>query len=75
MTLASFKNNMQDFVFSKYTAVKKLFDEMNALGGFKTMMSGSGSSVFSLFENEEELQKAYDLMKNRYQFVIKTHLI
>ena len=70
-----FKNNMQDFVFAKYIAVKKLFDEMSALGGFKTMMSGSGSSVFSLFENEEELQRAYELMKNRYQFVIKTHLI
>lgn len=70
-----FRNNMQDFVFANYIAVKELYDEMSALGGFKTMMSGSGSSIFSLYDDEEKLDKAYKHMKNRYQFVIKTQLI
>lgn len=70
-----FRNNMQDFVFENYIAVKELYDEMKALGGFKTMMSGSGSSIFSLYDDEEKLDKAYKHMKNRYQFVIKTQLI
>ena len=66
---------MQDFVFANYIAVKELYDEMSALGGFMTMMSGSGSSIFSLYDDEEKLDKAYKHMKNRYQFVIKTQLI
>ena len=70
-----YTNNMQDFVFTHYIAVKNLYDEMKTLGGFKTMMSGSGSSIFTLFDDEDKLDRAYKLMKNHYQFVIKVHLI
>lgn len=70
-----FTNDMQDYVFKNYAKVFKLYDDMSHLHGFKTMMTGSGSSIFSLYKDEELLNKDYELMKEIYPFVIKTRLI
>lgn len=40
--------------------IKKLMKENGALGA---MMSGSGPTVFGLFQNEKDIRKAYDAMK------------
>lgn len=70
-----FTNDMQAYVFKNYAKVSKLYDDMRNLHGFKTMMTGSGSSVFSLYEDESSLNNDYEFMKKIYPFVIKTRLI
>ena len=70
-----FKNDMQDYVFENYPKVAELYEKMNALNAFKTMMTGSGSSIFSLYNDEKLLTKDYELIKDSYPFVIKTRLI
>ncbi|MBR6735495.1 MAG: 4-(cytidine 5'-diphospho)-2-C-methyl-D-erythritol kinase [Oscillospiraceae bacterium] len=46
--------------------VRAIIDEMKTLGALGAEMSGSGSAVFGLFENEEEAKKAAPLlMKNK----------
>lgn len=72
---SKFTNDMQDYVFKNYALVSKLYDDMSKLNAFKTMMTGSGSSIFSLYEDEELLNKDYELMKEIYPFVVKTRLI
>lgn len=50
--------------------VKKCLEEM---GAYYASMTGSGSSVFGLFNNECETNKAYEEIKSKYQkvFVFK----
>lgn len=72
---SKFTNDMQDYVFKNYDKVYKLYEKMRALHGFKTMMTGSGSSVFSLYDDENILDKDFELMNKIYPFVIKTRLI
>lgn len=59
-------NCMQDMVFREYPEVKKLRDTMLRAGARVSVMSGSGPSVYGLFENSEDAEKAMDFMaKNR----------
>ena len=42
-------------------------------GALGALMSGSGSTVFGLFENERDAKKAYDYFKDKYKEVFLTH--
>ena len=70
-------NGMEKAVFSAYPVVRELAEEMQKLGGAKTMMSGSGSSVFSVFENDDTLNSAYNRALQLWPdyTVIKTYII
>lgn len=46
------KNDFEDSVFTKYPAIKELKDKLYSLGAVYASMSGSGATVFGLFENE-----------------------
>lgn len=58
-------NNMEEVVFNKYPEVKAIKDDMIKLKA-ASLMSGSGSTVFGIFENEKELDKAYFYFKEKY---------
>jgi len=49
------KNDFEESVFNSYPMVKKIKDDLYALGAAYSSMSGSGSSVFGIFENEIKL--------------------
>ena len=51
------------------TKIKETFLECGAVG---TMMSGSGPSVFAVFENEDEARRARDLLRQENCFVFMT---
>ncbi len=45
-------------------SVKKLKERLSALSATAVLMSGSGPSVFGIFESEEEAKKAEETLKN-----------
>lgn len=52
--------------------IKKELKDKNALG---SMMSGSGATVFGIFDNERDLKIAAEYMRKRYETVIVTKTI
>ena len=51
-------NVLQDVTIPAYSEVERIKEQMKALGAVNAMMSGSGPTVFGIFDNEEKAQKA-----------------
>ena len=51
-------NVLQDVTIPAYAEVERIKEQMKALGAVNAMMSGSGPTVFGIFDNEEKAQKA-----------------
>lgn len=69
------KNVLENVTLRKYktlTSIKTNFMELGALG---TMMSGSGPSVFGLFDDMLKAQICYDNLKEQYKEVFITRTI
>ena len=54
------------------TKIKGIMLDNNALG---SVMTGSGPSVFGLYEKKEDAQNTYDLLKENYRDCFLTHTI
>ncbi|GMT49912.1 MAG: 4-diphosphocytidyl-2-C-methyl-D-erythritol kinase [bacterium] len=53
-------NRFEDKQFRKYPMIKDLKDQLLGLGALGALMSGSGSTVFGIFESRKEAQEAMD---------------
>lgn len=62
------KNDMEDYVLNKYEVLKEIKKELQSFGGI-AFLSGTGATVFGIFENEDERLKAYENLKDKYPFV------
>ena len=51
-------NVLQDVTIPAYPEVERIKEQMKALRAVNAMMSGSGPTVFGIFDNEEKAQKA-----------------
>ena len=51
------KNDFEESIFFKYPIVKEVKTELYNLGSLYACMSGSGSAVFGLFENEPKINQ------------------
>ena len=51
-------NVLQEVTIPAYPEVERIKEQMKALGAVNAMMSGSGPTVFGIFDNEEKAQKA-----------------
>jgi 4-diphosphocytidyl-2-C-methyl-D-erythritol kinase len=47
-------NDFEESVFNKYPLIKQIKEELYEAGAIYTSMSGSGSSVFGLFESSSD---------------------
>jgi 4-diphosphocytidyl-2-C-methyl-D-erythritol kinase len=63
-----FFNHFESSILEKYPLIASLKQKLNACGG-KSLLSGSGASVFSLFSSLENAAKAYDFVKNECRFL------
>ncbi|MBU4485020.1 4-(cytidine 5'-diphospho)-2-C-methyl-D-erythritol kinase, partial [bacterium] len=52
-------------VIKKYPEIKKAKDVLIGLGAVSSMMTGSGSTVFGIFENCGQRDKAAEELKKR----------
>lgn len=51
----------------------KIIDQLeNQLNCERALMSGAGSTIFSFFKSEEDLDQAYQFFENKYKHVYKT---
>ncbi len=62
------KNDMEDYVLNKYEVLKEIKEELQSFGGI-ALLSGTGATVFGMFESEDERLKAYENLKDKYPFV------
>lgn len=51
------KNDFEDFVYQKFPEVKKIKEQLYSLGAVYASMSGSGSSVYGIFEKKKNVKK------------------
>ena len=55
-------NVLESVTIPEYPIIEQIKDQMKESGAINAMMSGSGPTVFGLFEDEETAKKAYDDM-------------
>jgi len=68
-------NSFEESVFMKYPQIKKIKEKMLSFGARASLMSGSGSAVFGIFEDNDYAKKAYDEFKAQYHEVYITHTV
>ena len=71
----AFKNDFETTVFAAYPEVERVKNTLLDLGADRAMLSGSGGSVFAVFEKEETRQtamKALDDEVNWRKFAVAT---
>ena len=71
----AFENVFETVVFNEHPEVKNIKDKMYELNADAALMSGSGPTVFAIFENEFFAKNAYDYFKKKYNdvFLTKTY--
>ena len=55
-------NVLESVTIPHYPVIEQIKDQMKASGAINAMMSGSGPTVFGLFEDEETAKKAMEDM-------------
>jgi len=53
------KNDFEQSVFAKHPAIENIKSKLYDMGAVYASMSGSGSSVFGIFESEPERTDAF----------------
>lgn len=56
-------NVLETVTIPDYPVIEEIKDSMKASGAINAMMSGSGPTVFGLYENEDQAKKAYEQMR------------
>ncbi len=63
------ENDFENVVFEKYRQIKELKLLHYKLGAVFSLMSGSGSSVFGIYPDEESVSTAIKIMKEQNYFI------
>lgn len=62
-------NDFEGLVFNKYPKIKNIKNKMYELGALFSLMTGTGSTVFGIFDNIENAINAKNNFKNYYTFI------
>ena len=62
---AAMGNVLEDVTIPMYPVIEDIKKEMNAAGALNAMISGSGPTVFGLFENKAQARKAQDKIREK----------
>lgn len=64
-------NDFENIVFSKYPEIKDIKDKMTQFGAIFSMMTGTGSTVWGLFDDEEAVHQTelYFKCKNYFTYI------
>lgn len=63
-----FYNKFEESVFPKYPMIQDLKNKLENSGAFKTLMSGSGASVFALFDSKTLAETALEKLGSTVRF-------
>ena len=53
-------------IISQYPVIQEIKDLMEANGALKAMMSGSGPTVFGIFDDRSKLREATEALRNSH---------
>ena len=56
-------NVFETGIIGKYPVIQEIKDLMEGNGALKAMMSGSGPTVFGIFDNKEKMEKAAEVLR------------
>lgn len=68
-------NSMEVVSINYCNEIKEIKDKMKEFGCKKALMSGSGPTVFGIFLEDKDLERAYNYFKNKYEKTFKTTTI
>ena len=66
---------MEEVVLRDFPHLNTIKENLLANGASRALVSGSGATVFGIFFDDETLDKAYENLKDVYDFVEKVDLI
>ncbi len=66
---ANLENVLESVSIDKYPGISEIKNELIKVGALNAVMSGSGPSVFGIFEKKEKAHKAVEILEKRYQEV------
>ena len=69
------KNLLENVTLKKHKVLISIKEEMRYHGAIGTMMSGSGPTIFALFDDMQKAQKTFEKMKEKYKDVYITRTI
>lgn len=69
------KNVLENVTVRKYRIISEIKRQMLHAGALGALMSGSGPTVFALFDNMLYAQNCYDLMKKKFKEVYITRTV
>jgi 4-diphosphocytidyl-2-C-methyl-D-erythritol kinase len=61
----SLHNDFEKIVTEQYPKIGEMKEALNKTGAMKSLLSGSGSSVFGIYQNEDAAEKAYRILENK----------
>lgn len=64
-------NKLEDVSISKYPEISDIKTKMKNLGATSSLMSGSGSSVFGIFDDKINAEKAFEAFDDSRTFLVK----
>lgn len=65
-------NTMESVSEKLVEEISIIKDQLNNLGANLSLMSGSGPTVFGIFENYNDFENCYNKLKDKYKYVFKT---
>ena len=71
----NFENVMEDVVLRDFPHLVDIKENILNNGAIKSLISGSGASIFGIFKDQESLDLAYESLKDSYSLVRKVDLI
>lgn len=66
---SDFQNDLEETVFAEYPELREIKRKLLDLGAQSAAMSGSGSSIFGVFENRAAAENCVNIMKKTYKHV------
>ncbi len=69
------ENQLETVSFEIHPKLAEIKEEMLKMGASISLMSGSGPTIFGIFDRYEAAEKAYQLFKEKYKHVFLTHTI
>lgn len=72
---ANMKNVLESVTREKYPVIDAIKSELVKLGALGSMMSGSGPTVFGIFEDADKAEYAFNKIKNSKHECILTHTV
>ncbi len=68
-------NDFETILLGKHAAMRDIKNSLIENNALNAVVSGSGPTVFGLFDSEDEAENAYDTLKDKYPFVFCTKTI